>query len=196
MIAAVGHGDLTSGTLELTEAELRAALERFPAQRAGLVRAGSGVPVAFARAVRAAGRELVVVIPTQGMVPVLLPERDRVAVGELVSLAGQVRLVAYDLADRDACMGADERMIAECRQLLAVWDGSPSNGRDATAHLVAYARARGIPVKVVWPEGAAREAIPGGPARDAGRRSRGSSHLSTTMGLAPTATTGKADQPR
>ncbi|MGW2746907.1 hypothetical protein [Streptomyces sp. NPDC001450] len=167
MIAAVGHADLTSDMLDLVEAELRAALERFPDRRSALVRAGAGVPLAFGRAVRAAGRELVLVTPTQGMVPALLPERDRTAVGKLVPLAQQVRLVAYDPADRDACVGADERMINECRQLLAVWDGSPSNGRDATAHLVAYARARGIPVQVVWPTGATREATPDGPARDA-----------------------------
>ncbi|GAA3820104.1 hypothetical protein [Streptomyces chiangmaiensis] len=153
MIAAVGHADLTPDTLELVEDELRAALERLPERRSALVRAGAAVPVAFGRAVRAAGRELVVVTPAQGMVPALLPERDRVAVGQLVSLAQQVRLVAYDPADRDACVGADEQLIAECRQLLAVWDGSPSNGRDATAHLVAYARAHGVPVEVVWPEG-------------------------------------------
>lgn len=196
MIAAIGHADLTPDTLELVEAELREALERLPAQRSALVRAGAGAPVAFGRAVRATGRELVVVTPTQGMVPALLPERDRVAVAELVSLARWMRLLAYEPDDRDACVGADERTIAECRQLLAVWDGSPSNGRDATAHLVAYARARGVPVEVVWPQGAAREAIPGGPAPAAGRRLRGISPLSTTTRPAPTRTTGKADQPR
>ncbi|WP_149547580.1 hypothetical protein [Streptomyces marokkonensis] len=42
----------------------------------------------------------------------------------------------------------------------AVWDGSPSDGRDATAHLVTCARARGVPVEAVWPAGAAREAVP------------------------------------
>ncbi|WP_436846343.1 hypothetical protein [Streptomyces shenzhenensis] len=196
MIAAVGHADLTPGTLESVEAELRTALERLPERRPALARAGAGVPVAFGRAVRAAGRELVVVTPAQGRVPAVLPERDRAAVGELVSLAQQVHPLAYDPADRDACVAADERMIADCGQVLAVWDGSPSTGRDATAHLVAYARAHGVPVEVVWPKGAAREAIPGGPARDAGRRPRGSSHPSTTVGPAPTRTIGKADRPR
>ncbi|WP_308295094.1 hypothetical protein [Streptomyces sp. NK08204] len=195
MIAAVGHADLTPDTLKLVEAELRAALERLPAQRSALARAGAGVPVAFGRAVRAAGRELVVVTPAQGTVPAPLPERDRGAVGELLSLARWVHLLAYDPDDRDACVGADERMITECRQLLAVWDGSPSNGRDATAHLVAYARAHGVPVEVVWPVGATREVVPDGPVWDAGRR-RGNSRLSTIMGPVPTATTGKADQPR
>ncbi|PWI20243.1 hypothetical protein DI272_01215 [Streptomyces sp. Act143] len=163
MIATVGHADLTPEALKLVEAELGPLLERLPRRMPVVVRAGAGAPVAFGRAVRAGGRQLVVVTPAQGKVPALPPARDRTAVGEVLCLAEQVRLLAYDPADRDACVVADERMIAGCRRLLAVWDGSPSDGRDATAHLVAYARARGVPVEVLWPEGAAREAIPGTP---------------------------------
>ncbi|MFJ8112707.1 hypothetical protein [Streptomyces sp. NPDC096132] len=159
MIAVVGHADVTSETLRLLEAELEALLEREPDGRPGVVRAGGGAPTAFARALRQAGRDLVVVIPTRGMVPALLPERDRVPTGELLLLARQVRLLAYDPGDRDACVGADEEIIAGCRRLVAVWDGSPSNGRDATAHLVAYARSRGIPVDVLWPPGATRTGL-------------------------------------
>jgi hypothetical protein len=169
MIAAVGHTDLTRETLELVEAELRAVLERLPEPMPGLVRVGAGTAVAFARAARAAERELVVVVPTQGMVPALLPERDRLAVGELVSLAQQVRLLEYDPANRDACVGADEQVIAECGQLLAIWDGSPSDGRDATAHQVAYARALGVPVRIVWPQGAARAPLSGARVWSGGR---------------------------
>ncbi|MFF4585498.1 hypothetical protein [Streptomyces sp. NPDC001388] len=159
MIAVVGHADVTSETLGLLEAELGALLEREPDGEPGVVRAGGGVAPAFARAVRQAGRDLVVVIPTLGMVPALLPERDRVPTGELLLLARQVRLLTYDPGDRDACVRADEEIVAGCRRLVAVWDGSPSNGRDATAHLVAYARSRGVPVEVVWPLGAGRTGL-------------------------------------
>ncbi|MDN3029010.1 hypothetical protein [Streptomyces sp. S.PB5] len=92
MSTAVGHADLTSRTLKLVEGELRAQLERTPGRAPGLVCAGAGVPVAFGRAVR----ELIVVTPTQEMVPAPLSERDRVAVGTLLTLAHQVRLLAYD----------------------------------------------------------------------------------------------------
>ncbi|MGX1366853.1 hypothetical protein RKD19_002212 [Streptomyces canus] len=173
MIAAIGHADLTPDTLKLVEAGLRELLARHPGRTPGLVRAGAGVPVAFGRAVRAAGRPLVVVTPTQGLVPALLPKRDRPATGELLTLAQQVRLLAYDPADRDACVVADERLVAECERLLAVWDGSPSSGSDATAHLVAYARGRGVPVEVLWPQGAARGATPVVPVRRADDRRPG-----------------------
>lgn len=75
-------------------------------------------------------------------------------------LAEEVRLLGFDPADRDARVSADERVVAAGRKVYAVWDGSPSDGTDATAHLVAFARSRGIPVEVVWPVGAARRARP------------------------------------
>jgi hypothetical protein len=157
MIVAVGHRDLTAATLELVEDELRNGLGRLTEGAAGLVRAGAGLPVAFGRAVRAAGRQLVVLLPTQHAVPAVLAEPDRTGAAELLMLAEQVRLLGFDPADRDACVGADERVVAASRKVFAVWDGSPSDGTDATAHLVAYARARGIPVEVVWPKGAVRQ---------------------------------------
>jgi len=158
VIVAVGHADLTAPTLELVEAELRDCLGRLTEGAAGLVRVGAGLPVAFGRAVRAAGRKLVVLLPEQLAVPAVLPEPDRSGAAELLMLAEQVRLLGFDPANRDACIGADERVVAASRKVLAVWDGSPSDGTDATAHLVAYARARGIPVEVVWPRGATRTA--------------------------------------
>lgn len=38
-----------------------------------------------------------------------------------------------------------------------VWDGGPSGGHGGTGDVVDAARERGIPVTVVWPEGAARD---------------------------------------
>lgn len=73
MIVAVGHADLTAPALELVQAELRDHLDRPSDGAAGLVRAGAGVPVAFGRAVRAAGRRLVVLLPTQRAVPASCP---------------------------------------------------------------------------------------------------------------------------
>ncbi|KUO09592.1 hypothetical protein [Streptomyces sp. DSM 15324] len=159
MIAVVGHADVTSESLGLIEAGLVARLRGESDGGPGVVRAGGGAPLAFARALRVAGRDLVVVIPASGMVPALLPERDRVPTGELLLLAREVRLLTYDPGDRDACVGADEEIVAGCRRLVAVWDGSPSDGRDATAHLVAYARARGVEVEVLWPAGASRTTL-------------------------------------
>jgi len=40
---------------------------------------------------------------------------------------------------------------------VAVWDGKPARGVGGTADIVSYARQKGVPVAVLWPDGAARE---------------------------------------
>ncbi|WP_405393375.1 hypothetical protein OG596_35735 [Streptomyces sp. NBC_01102] len=156
MIAVVGHRDLSGRTLELVEAELRARLGRLAEGAAALVRAGAGLPLVFGRAARETGRKLTVLLPAQGTLPADLPEPDRRAAGELLVLAEHVQLLGFDPADRDACVSADESLVRASRTVFAVWDGSLSNGRDATAHLVAFARTRGIQVEIGWPEGSVR----------------------------------------
>ncbi|OIK23740.1 hypothetical protein [Streptomyces malaysiense] len=161
MIAVVGHPDLTVPTLALLEEELRSRLAgRARAGRAGLVRAGRGLPVAFGRAAHKAGLALVTVLPSRGGMPGHVAGPDRDAAGELLLLSRMVRLVEYDPADRASCIIADEALVRSCARVLAVWDGSPSNGRDATAHLVAYARSHGVDVEVLWPRGAEHRTVP------------------------------------
>ncbi|OEV05450.1 hypothetical protein [Streptomyces oceani] len=50
-----------------------------------------------------------------------------------------------------------ESLVGLVEQLLAVWDGQPSRGYGGTAEVVAYARRMGVPVTVLWPEGATRD---------------------------------------
>jgi hypothetical protein len=155
MITAVGHADLTTTTWDLVQAELRERVQDLPPGATSLVRAGAGLPLVFGRVVHEVGQRLVVLLPERG--DAFAGARDRQAHRELLALAEQIRMLPFDPLDRDACVSADERLVSGCSRLLAVWDGSPSNGQDATAHMVAYARARGIAVEVVWPAGAARE---------------------------------------
>ncbi|MFE0641158.1 hypothetical protein ACFW2Y_06040 [Streptomyces sp. NPDC058877] len=166
----MGHADLPPDTLEVVERELRVRLERLGDTAPGLVRAGSGLAAAFGRAVRASGRRLVVLLPARQALPAALPPPSLGPAREVTALAEEVRLLPYDPGDRDACISADEKLITQCGRLLAVWDGSPSNGVDATAHMVAYARARGVPVEVVWPADASRAAVAPMPGRAGARR--------------------------
>jgi hypothetical protein len=45
---------------------------------------------------------------------------------------------------------------APAEVLLAVWDGTPSQGVGGTADVVAFAGERGVPTAVVWPPGSRR----------------------------------------
>ncbi|CAL9628530.1 hypothetical protein SUDANB120_06038 [Streptomyces sp. enrichment culture] len=157
MTTAVGDARLTAETLDLAESAVRARLERRPAPEAPVVvRAGAGLPVARARAVRAAGRRPVPLLSADGAAPAPLPPGDRRAAGELLVPADRAGPVDVDPDDRAACIGADQRMIRTSRRLPAVRGGSPPDGRGATARLVARARAHGTPVDVVRLEGATR----------------------------------------
>ncbi|XUL91666.1 hypothetical protein ACQ86D_37910 [Streptomyces galilaeus] len=69
---------------------------------------------------------------------------------------GGPRTRLYPPSDRRTCAGADESLLSSCARLPAVRDGSPSSGRDATAHPVAFARSHGIEVEVLRPDGASR----------------------------------------
>ncbi|WP_042364519.1 hypothetical protein [Streptacidiphilus neutrinimicus] len=159
MITVVGHADLKPESLALVERKLRQALDRLPEGpegAVGLVRAGAGAGLAFGRAMVGAGRALIAVLPARDGLMTPLPRSDADAARELLRVCLCARLEAFDPAERSSRITADEQLVAECDRVLAVWDGSSTDGCDATAHLVAYARARGIPVEIVWPRGAAR----------------------------------------
>nr|WP_265736675.1 hypothetical protein [Streptantibioticus cattleyicolor] len=155
---------MSAGVLEVVARELEGALEGVaPVGDPVVVRAAARLPVVAGRAARRVGRPVVVVLPARGS----LPEGDRRAAGELLALAERVHLLPYDPAVRQDRVAADEQLVRCCRQLVAVWDGSPSDGRDATAHLVAFAGGLGKPVRVVWPAGTVRYAGCGGAGKGA-----------------------------
>jgi len=53
-------------------------------------------------------------------------------------------------------MDASRFMVDNADRLIAVWDGEPARSYGGTADVVTYAREKGVPVSVVWPEGASR----------------------------------------
>jgi hypothetical protein len=54
-------------------------------------------------------------------------------------------------------MAASQAMLDRADQLYAVWDGKPARGYGGTADVVAEAESRGVPVTIIWPEGAQRD---------------------------------------
>jgi len=54
-------------------------------------------------------------------------------------------------------MAASELMISRVSELFAVWDQQPARGYTGTADVVAHARERGLPVRIIWPDDATRD---------------------------------------
>jgi len=75
----------------------------------------------------------------------------------MLAKATRVRRLDFTESTEDAHMAASVEMLADSDRLFAVWDGQPARGYGGTADVVAYAMRRGIPVTVIWPDGATRE---------------------------------------
>ena len=153
-LAITGHRGLSA---EL-EAEVDQMIRAVVAQNGSLVGVSclaDGADAVFAQAVLDAGGSLVAVLPA-ARYREALPEDYRPVYDQLLARAGKVVQLPYVTPDSHAYMEAGKRMIDESDSLLAVWDGQPGRGPGGTADVVAYARSRGVPVTVLWPEGADR----------------------------------------
>ena len=75
-----------------------------------------------------------------------------------VEVRFHVEALEHTESTEQAHMDAGKVVVDRSSVLLAVWDGQPSRGLGGTADVVAYARQRGVPVTVIWPEGASRDA--------------------------------------
>jgi hypothetical protein len=153
-LAITGHRGLSA---EL-EAEVDQMIRAVVAQNGSLVGVSclaDGADAVFAQAVLDAGGSLVAVLPA-ARYREELPEDYRPVFDQLLAKAGKVVRLPYVTPDEHAYMEAGKRMIDESDSLLAVWDGQPGRGFGGTADVVAYARSRGVPVTVLWPEGADR----------------------------------------
>ncbi|MGH3687141.1 MAG: hypothetical protein ACRDRE_23250 [Pseudonocardiaceae bacterium] len=111
----------------------------------------------FARVVLERGGAVEVVLPVADYRERKVELDNLTEFDDLISRARVVRTLPFDKSNRDAYMAASEEMFDSIDSLVAVWDGNPSGGYSGTADVVAAARARGIPVTVVWPDGARRE---------------------------------------
>ncbi|GAA3976378.1 hypothetical protein GCM10022384_28060 [Streptomyces marokkonensis] len=109
----------------------------------------------FAEAVVKHGGRLEVVIPATGYRDAL-PEWHHATYDALLGQAADVHETGMDESTSEAHMVGSEVLVGLSDDLLAVWDGKPARGFGGTGDVVSYARRSGIPVRVLWPEGATR----------------------------------------
>jgi hypothetical protein len=86
-----------------------------------------------------------------------LPESAHATYDALLSAASKVDHLDFTESTEEAHMAASRAMLNGADRLFAVWDGKPARGYGGTADVVAEARQRGIPVTVIWPDGASRD---------------------------------------
>src|SRR5262249_33305935 len=74
----------------------------------------------------------------------------------LVRRASSVRVMPYEVSNRDAYEAANEALVTSSDRLIAGWDGRAPTDKGGTAAVVRYAESKGLPVEIIWPKGAER----------------------------------------
>lgn len=155
-IGITGHSNLTPESEALVGVELRKVLSEHGEALVGLSCLACGADQVFARVVLELGGRLDVVLPAADYRERKVKPDNRHDFEVLIGQAANVRVLPFEVSNRDAYAAANDAVLGDIDELVAVWDGAPSDGRGGTADTVEIARARGIPVVVVWPPGAAR----------------------------------------
>lgn len=158
-IAVTGHMDLTAESVPLVRAALREVLARHAADGlVGVSCIAAGSDSIFAEVVSEVGGRLVVVIPSQDYRTAKVKPEHAAIFDHLVETAVEVVTLPHESANRQAYESANAELLARADRLVAVWDGTPPSGKGGgTADTVLDAREAGLPVDVVWPNGAARK---------------------------------------
>jgi hypothetical protein len=158
-LAVTGHMDLTPPTEELVRTALRDLLAGHAGRElVGLSCIARGADTLFAEAVVEAGGRLVVVLPSQDYRQAKVKPDHALVFDRLTEAASEVLMLPHETANRAAYEAANDELLRRADRLVAVWDGRPPSGKGGgTADVVAQARATGLPVDVIWPQGAIRQ---------------------------------------
>lgn len=103
------------------------------------------------------GGRLVAVIPSQDYRQNKVKPDHAETFDRLMASADEVLVLPHEAADRSAYEDANRTLLQRADRLVVVWDGEPPTEKGGgTADTVLEAQEAGLPVEVVWPEGAAR----------------------------------------
>jgi len=157
-IGITGHSNLTADSVPLVHQALAEVLAPYKdGDLIGLSCLARGADQIFAEVVLEAGGKLEVVLPSVDYREAKVKPHNLDQFDDLLMRSALVRYMPHKSAGRDAYEDANEAILGGIDRLVAVWDGQPSGGKGGTGDAVEAARGRGVPVDVVWPDGACRE---------------------------------------
>jgi hypothetical protein len=163
-VGITGHVDLTASTVLRVAAELRRHLVGLcdpattrPADLVGVTCLARGADSVFAEVLVDLGGRLEVILPSADYGEAQVGPDHAPVFDAMLDRAVSVRTMPAPRAEQKAYIAANHALLDAIDQLLAVWDGEPVAVDGSTASVVQTARARNIPVTVIWPEGARRD---------------------------------------
>ena len=157
-VAITGHRGLDGPSAYAVETSIRATL--LPYAQAGDRLVGvsclaDGADQIFARVVLSLGGRLEAVV-LDSAIPQPRSRADLEAFQALLRQSTVVQRISCRAVDGAMHLRAGLAMLERVDLLVAVWDGLPGRGPGGTADMVAHARRTGIPLVVIWPDGARR----------------------------------------
>jgi hypothetical protein len=157
-LAVTGHMDLTDATVPLVREALRDVVGQYAGpDLVGVSCIARGSDSLFAEAVLKVGGRLIVVLPSEDYRQAKVKPDHTELFDRLIEGASEVIVMPHATANRAAYEAANRAVLERADRLVAVWNGQPPGPKGGgTADVVAEARELGIPLDVVWPEGAAR----------------------------------------
>ncbi|WP_405961319.1 hypothetical protein OG235_37295 [Streptomyces sp. NBC_00024] len=155
-VGITGHRGLSKDVEHRVRAMLDEAVRGFDADDLTAVSCIADGPDAwFAQEVLKHGGQLEVVIPATEYRE-SLPEWYQPVYDELYGSAADAHETGMTESTSEAHQAGSEILVGLVDELIAVWDGKPARGYGGTADVVAYAERTGVPVRIIWPEGASR----------------------------------------
>lgn len=156
-IGVTGHIGLSAATAATVSDVLRRELRRH-SDLHGITCLAAGTDQLFARAVIAVGGTFEVVLPASDYRDSVLAAEHRPEFDDLLAQATSVTYLPFAQSSQTAYLMASLELLRRSQLLFAVWDGTRSGRTGETGEVVSAARARQVPVHVLWPANAARVA--------------------------------------
>lgn len=159
-VGITGHTSITDATAGLIKVHLRSYLQYRISDSGsnfvGITCLAKGVDQLFAQLVLELDGELMVIVPAQDYdnIP---DEHESFRYHELLGQAQSVHSMPFTHSGPDAYIAASKEMIQRSKVVLAVWDGSPPDGRGGTSDAVQVAQECKKEVVVIWPSGSERK---------------------------------------
>lgn len=161
VVGVTGHQNLTAKSIPHVRRAVRDVLaSRSPV--VGLTALAEGADQVFAEVVLALGGTVVAVVPAHGYIDTFASREAQDRYLRLLAEAQEVIELPYERPTEEAFFAAGREVVDRSNLLLAVWDGQSAGGLGGTADIVAYARERGLPTIVIWPDSARRKRAAGG----------------------------------
>ncbi|MCX4525072.1 MULTISPECIES: hypothetical protein [unclassified Streptomyces] len=156
-IGVTGHRSIPGEVLGHVRDGLRAVLRDHEGPLEALSSLAEGADQLFAAIALECGADLTVVIPSGDYEDAFEDPESLAGYRRLKGRASQEIRMDFARSTDEAYYAAGTYIADSCDRLVAVWDGRPARGHGGTAEIVAYARALGKPVTVIWREGVTRD---------------------------------------